>query len=145
MRLFFGLLIMIAVVLCSCGDDDKSVNTPYVEEYTGTYMVRDLTVAMSEKIDSVRFKTTDGLYYSLRFWEVGPLDPVEFCDCDGRLTTNTSAIMCFEPNTQVTTNCDYLRVPRGDFVPDYVTHRPDTVYFEKSIGDSVFQMIVLQR
>ena len=145
MRLLIGLLTMIAGVMCSCGgDDDNSVNAPYVEEYTGTYLVRDLTIAMSEKMDSADLKITDGIYYSLRFRKLDPSDNVEFCDCDGRLTTNTSAVMCFEPNTQVTTGCDYATVPRGDFVPDYVTHRPDTVYFERSVGDSIYQMIVVK-
>ena len=144
MRLLIGLLITTLAVLISCGDDDNSVSTPHVDEYTGTYMVKILSVAMSEKMDSVDFRITDGITYTLRFRKLDPSDDIEFCDCDGRLTTNTSAVMCFEPNTQVTTGCDYLHVPRGDFVPDYVTHKPDTVYFEKSLGDTLCQLIVVK-
>ncbi|UCG61293.1 MAG: hypothetical protein JSV52_13375 [Candidatus Zixiibacteriota bacterium] len=88
---------------------------------------------------------TDGVLYSLRFNQLDPTDRVDFCDCSGNLSENTSSVMGFEPTTIVYAACDTLRIPRGDFTPDYVGHSPDTVYFEKSDDTSLYRFIAIER
>lgn len=136
-------LVALTILLGACSKDDP-ISTPYVENYVGTYMYRDTTVVFSAaKIDSVEFRITDGVLYSLRFHELDATDPVDFCDCDGRFSVNTSSTMTFEPTTVIYQGCDSLRIPRGEFTPDYITHRPDTVYFEKRVDAFLYRLVVV--
>ena len=142
MKFVLGLMLL-AVALVGCGEDDP-VSAPHEDNYIGTYMWRDTTVVISAaKIDSVQFRVIDGYLYTLRFYAVDGTDQVDFCDCDGRLAVNTSSLMTFEPTVVIYQGCDSLRVPRGEFIPDYVTHRPDTVYFEKRVDSFLYRLIVV--
>jgi hypothetical protein len=136
----------LAFLTTGCGGDDAAVDTPYVEHFKGTYLVRDVTeVIMMAKWDSVTFTVTDGYIYTMRFYPLSTSDQsVDFCGCDGRLDKYTSNTIGFSPNLYLGSNCDTLRVPRGDFTADYATHRPDTVYIEKRLGDSLYQLVVLK-
>ncbi len=143
MRLTVVLSVML--VLGGCGKE-SGVDTPHILTYVGTYMWRNPTVVITAaKIDSVEFKITDGVLYTLRFHQLDPTDMVDFCDCDGRIDQNTSSVMSFDPTVVIYSGCDSLRIPRGDFVPDYVSHRPDTVYFEQRDDTTLYRLIVLQR
>ena len=142
---FFLSLMTLAVVICGCDKEDP-LYTPYVVSYEGTYMLRDTTVVIAAAtIDSVAFRITDGVMYTLRFYKLDQTDQVNFCDCDGRLGENTSALMTFVPSVVIYTGCDSMMIPRGDFTPDYVNHRPDTVYFERRDGAFLRRMVVVPR
>ncbi|UCD64507.1 MAG: hypothetical protein JSW34_03475 [Candidatus Zixiibacteriota bacterium] len=137
--------LVTALLLAAACRDDPAVDTPFVENYVGTYMVRNVTdVILMAKMDSTNLVITDGLTYAMSFWEKDELDEIDFCSCEGELDTYTSHTMEFDPHLFLDSNCDTLRVPRGEFDADYVNHG-DTVYFEKRNGDSLFQLIVLLR
>lgn len=138
-----SLALVLAILSYGCGDDNAT-DSPLIENFTGTYMVRDVTVAMQMKKDSVNFTITDGLTYSMRFRELSAIDDLDFCGCDGRLERYTGNLFSFQPLVSIGSNCDTLRVPRGDFSADYQTHSPE-IYIEQTIGDSLFQMIVIRR
>ncbi len=140
-KLAFSLTL--AVLVLGCGGDN-STDSPFIETFTGTYTVRDVTVAMQMKKDSVTFTITDGLTYSMRFRQLSGIDDLDFCGCDGRLDRYTGNLFTFVPLTNIGSNCDTLRIPRGDFNADYQTHSPE-IYIEKTIGDSLFQMVVIRR
>ncbi len=144
MRVAF--LVALAIFVSGCGDDEPTVSQPLIETYTGTYLVRNTTEVIGlAKQDSVTFVIIDGLSYSFNFREIDTGDQqVDFCDCDGRLDAYTSSMMDFVPQIFLTSNCDTLRVPRGEFSLDFRTHAPE-IYIEKTVGDSLFRMIVIER
>lgn len=140
------LIAALSLFAAGCEEEDNALNDPYIERYTGTYMYRDTTKVMDlAKIDSVDYTVTDGYTYSMSFWAMGPTDDVDFCDHQGRLETNTANIMEFEPVIQLSSNCDSLRIPRGDFNTDYRTHAPDTIYIEKREDSLLWRLVVLPR
>ncbi|UCE23709.1 MAG: hypothetical protein JSU74_10465 [Candidatus Zixiibacteriota bacterium] len=138
-----SLVVTLAGLIFGCGGD-KGTDSPFIENFTGTYVVRDVTVAMQMKRDSVTFTITDGLTYSMRFRKVSDIDDLDFCGCDGRLERYTGNLFTFVPLVNIGSNCDTLRIPRGDFNADYQTHSPE-IYIEKTIGDSLFQMVVIRQ
>ncbi|MEW6412604.1 MAG: hypothetical protein AB1483_09045 [Candidatus Zixiibacteriota bacterium] len=133
-------------MIAGCGKDDPADSEPLIETYTGTYMTRNTTEVIGlAKKDSVTFVITDGIFYSMTFREVSSTDQlVDFCDHEGTLNLYTGTVMDFVPEVFLTSNCDTLRVPRGPFTLDFRTHEPE-IYVEKSVGDSLFQMVLLQQ
>ena len=136
----FWLFFLTLIVLSSCGDDKTPV-APDVDVYRGTYLVRDVTLVIdAQKKDSVLFTLSGGNAYEMFFWDIGDK---EFCDCEGRVYGLSTPSVTFEPTDTMVANCDAVRIPSGVFAADYATHG-DTVYFEKRIGDSLFQLILRQ-
>jgi len=140
-----ALALVMAVLVIGCRDD-AAVNTPHILKYKGTYMWRDINIVIdAAKIDSVDFIITDAVTYSMKFYALNPADRVDFCDCEGKIDKNTSQVMSFVPLVITVSNCDKLRIPSGEFTPDYFSHRPDTVYFDKWEVEETTQDSLLSR
>lgn len=136
---FVGVLLL---GLAACEEDDPGTSQ---ERFHGTYMVRDLTlVIQARQIDSVRLTVTNNRFYSLFFYDAEGLD-VDFCDCEGGISDFGTNRVFFNPTNinYIEGHCDTLRIPRGEFAADFVTHG-DTVYFEQRSGDSLFQFLLRQ-
>lgn len=139
-------IITAGLILAAVGcKKDPPAYEPYVESFVGLYTVRDRTqVILMAKIDSTHLTITDGVAYAMSFYAKDEVDDLDFCACEGELDTYTSNLVDFRPLAFFQSNCDTLRVPRGDFTADYVTH-DDTIYFERSVGDSIYLLTVLRQ
>jgi|GEM_PF-1798046 len=122
-----AIMAVTAFLMIGCSSSQNS-SQPVVEEYKGTYMVRDTTEVISKaKIDSVTFTIRDYKVYSFNFYDAVNVD---FCDCEGSALNFGTNKITFDPTVITSSNCDSLRIPRGVFDADFVTHG-DTVYMEK--------------
>lgn len=144
---FIRLLTIITALVLAAGacKKDPPAYEPYIESFVGRYLVRSTSqVILMAKIDSTNLTITDGVAFAMNFWPMDEVDELDFCACEGELPVYTSQIVDFSPLLFHQANCDTMRVPRGEFTADYVTHG-DTIYFERRVGDSLYQLTVLRQ
>lgn len=133
-------MLALIVGLVACRNTDEPEVT--VEEFRGSYYVRDLTLVEDEaKVDSLIFSVTNGHTYQMLFYDA-PGTEVDFCNCEGNLVNYGTQNVTFTLSDVHGYNCDSLRVPGGVFTSDFVSHG-DTVVFEQTRPDSIFRLRVV--
>lgn len=128
MKIIKYLALLAVVFIIGCEDENSE---PTVEEFVGTYSASydSLTQLISNNIDSVVLTITGGSDYSLLFSRTSGSDNEAFCNSYGTVSGFGTTLTIFSPSstTYIPGMCDSLRVPRGPFVSDFVTHG-DTIY-----------------
>ena len=142
-RLILCALLLFLTAISGCNSTDSD-DDPESEVFQGIYIVRDLTIVEDARlVDSVLMTVTNNRNYALFFWDADGLF-VDFCNCEGSIFDFGTNLAVFNPRFVQAGNCDTVRIPRGEFVADFVTHG-DTVYFEQRSIDSLFQLQLLPK
>lgn len=140
MRYLEITVAFILIILVGCNNREQASQT-VIEEFQGIYIARDTTIVIdSQKKDSVILSIKNSRAYSLLFYDMGIVD---FCNSEGTVGDFGSNNIIFIPTKINVNNCDSLRLPRGEFNADFITHG-DTIYFEKRISDSLYRFILLK-
>jgi len=134
--LFIVILLIFSVVFVGCPDNQSNLGSQN-EEFSGTYMARDLKLVEAlTAVDSINFTVIRSTTYRLDFYEgASSLDDIDFCDHTGTLLDFGTGKVSFDPTSITPNNCDTLKVPRGTFVADFINHG-DTVWIYKQVTDN---------
>ena len=128
---------------CSSKSVDGDISNN-IKSYRGFYFAADdSSNIMMQKTDSVLLTITNGEIYSMNFFESNASSDVEFCDHTGLMSGFWTNSIIFIPNSIDLINCDSIRIPRGEFRGDYVTHG-DTIYIEKTIDALLYRLKLLK-
>ncbi|MFH1687639.1 MAG: hypothetical protein ABIE70_08985 [bacterium] len=135
-RALSAVVIVAFSVLISCGD--KHLEST-VETYRGTYHFEHPANVGASKTDSVIFTLTDKHNYHFdHFSDVGS-QVVEICSSSGTVQNFGSNVAVFDPETIDYGNCDTLRIPRGLFAADFISHG-DTIWLDRVSNDTTYSI-----
>ena len=136
------ILIAAALLIISINcNKTEPIAQDVVETFRGSYFAADDSLNIGQqKTDSLQISITNNRFYTILFF-----DPfaVEFCDHNGEVAGFGTNEITFTPGTILGSNCDQLRIPRGVFAADFVTHG-DTIYIDRSDGIKLYRLKLLK-
>jgi len=135
-----ALIVLIAAAAAGCGGDEEV--EPTVEPLLGTYTVSHPAIVGSEKRDSVILVITNGREYTVDHYPAVTGGVTEICSSSGGISGFGTGLAVLTPRRTSGTNCDTVRIPRGEFVADFRNHG-DTVYLDQTSNDSTYSFRLL--
>ena len=139
--------VLTTTVVFGCNNEQDL--GPENEEFVGTYLVRDLTIADSELKDSIIFNVKRNTTYSMFIYH-HISGTREMCSNSGTILDFGTGKASFDPTSVDTNGTCQNRAPFGTFQADFINH-PGEIHITKSVKgvnsqneiyDSLYQIIL---